>query len=199
METDAELLARWRNADKAAGNELLARYFGSVRRFFASKITGADVEDLVQRTFSGCVVATETFRGDASFRTFLLAIARKQLYKYIRDRYRKQAREDPDLGVSSVTALGQSPSSVFAAKEREALVLQALQRVSVEHQTMLELHYWESMPAAEIAEVVDLQPGAVRTRLHRARKALQRALEELSAGSPDIDIDVIAREIGARV
>ena len=198
--SDEELLASWRAGDAAAGNELLSRHFASVRRFFASKVFGSDVEDLVQKTFEGCVAAAERFRGDASVRTFLFSIARKQLYKFLRDRARAQSRSEPDLGVSSVIALGQSPSSVVASKQREALVLAALQRVSVEHQTMLELHYWEGMAAPEIAEVFGLESGAVRTRLHRARKALAAALGELGSdeGAPD-DLDALARKLGRLV
>ena len=143
MTPDPELLRRWRAGDREAGNELLTRHFGSVRRFFASKVAGADVEDLVQRTFAGCVEAAERFRGDARFSTFLFSIARRQLYRHFRDSARDGARTEPDLSLSSVLELGQSPSSIVAGAEMEALLLQALQRVPVDQQTMLELHYWE--------------------------------------------------------
>jgi RNA polymerase sigma-70 factor (ECF subfamily) len=197
---DEELLERWRAGDKAAGNELLSRYFGPVRRFFATKISGDDVKDLVQRTFAGCVEGAHRFRGEGSFRAFILAIARRQLYKYLRDRSRHSARDEPDLTVSSVVALGQSPSSVIAAAQREALLLQALQRISVEQQTLLELHYWERLPAAEIAQVLDLEPGTVRVRLHRARRALERVLAELVGPNGEaLDIDATARELGLAV
>jgi RNA polymerase sigma-70 factor (ECF subfamily) len=198
--TDQELLDRWRGGDNVAGNELLSRYFGPVRRFFATKISGDDVKDLVQRTFAGCVEGAQRFRGDGSFRAFILAIARRQLYKYLRDKSRHNAREDADLSVSSVVALGQSPSSVIAAEQREALLLQALQRIPVEQQTLLELHYWERLPAAELAQVLDIEPGAVRVRLHRARRAVEKVLSELVGphGEP-VDVETTARVLGLAV
>ena len=197
---DEELLERWRAGDKAAGNELLSRYFGPVRRFFATKISGDDVKDLVQRTFAGCVEGAERFRGDGSFRAFILAIARRQLYKYLRDRSRHSARDQPDLSVSSVVALGQSPTSVIAAAQREEVLLQALQRIPVEQQTLLELHYWERLPAPELAQVLDIEPGTVRVRLHRARRAVERVLTELVGpdGEP-VDVETTARVLGLAV
>ena len=177
---DLELLERWRDGDKAAGNALFRRHFASVRRFFRNKVRPDDVEDLIQRTFAGCVESRDRFRGDASFRTFLFAVARRQLYKHLRDRAVKESREAPDLGVSSVHALGMSPSSVMAARQEQGLLLEALQRISVDHQTMLELYYWEQMPGPEIAKVFDISPTTVRTRLFRARQALEAALDQLS-------------------
>jgi RNA polymerase sigma-70 factor (ECF subfamily) len=198
--SDEELLERWRGGDKAAGNELLSRYFGPVRRFFATKISGDDIKELVQRTFAGCVEGAQRFRGDGSFRAFILAIARRQLYKYLRDRSRQGARDEPDLSVSSVVALGQSPTSIIAAAQREALLLQALQRIPVEQQTLLELHYWERLPANDLAQVLDIEPGAVRVRLHRARRALERVLTELvGPGGEQVDIDATARVLGLAV
>jgi RNA polymerase sigma factor (sigma-70 family) len=203
MDSDAELLERWRAGDSAAGTTLFARHFASIRRFFASKIGPSDVEDLVQRTFMGCVEASERFREDASFRTFLFAIAKRQLWKYLRERARKDAREELDFTVSSVAALGHSPSSIVAAEQERSLLLTALQRVSVEDQTLLELHYWEQLAAPELAEVLGITSGAVRTRLHRARRALETVVSELLAPSRRdagaLDIDAIVIAVGAQV
>jgi RNA polymerase sigma-70 factor (ECF subfamily) len=203
MDSDAQLLERWRAGDNGAGTELFSRHFASIRRFFASKIGPSDVEDLVQRTFMGCVEATERFRADASFRTFLFAIAKRQLYKHLRDRARAEARADPDFTISSVVALGHSPSSVLAAEQERTLLLVALQRVPVEDQVLLELHYWEQLAAPEIAEVLGVTSGAVRTRLHRARRGLEEVLGELLAPSQrdasSLDIDAVAVALGAEV
>lgn len=181
---DEALLERWQGGDAEAGNVLFRRHFRSVRRFFRNKVPPDDVEDLIQRTFTGCVEARDRVRGEAGFRAFLFAVARRQLYKFLRDRASHQRRVDVDLGVSSVFELGQTPSSVMAAQQHQQLLLLALQRVSVEHQTMLELYYWEQLPGPEIAEVLGIAPATVRTRLHRGRAALERAFRELLASAP---------------
>ena len=81
------LLEAWRAGDAAAGEALFERHFDAIYEFFASKLT-IDVGDLVQRTFLGCVEARGRFRGECSFRTFLYAIARLELYGYFLSRHR---------------------------------------------------------------------------------------------------------------
>lgn len=200
-EDDLDLLARWRAGDKQAGTALFRRYFAQTRRFFRNKIGADDVEDLVQRTFAGLVEGVEGFRGDASFRVYLFAVARRQLYKFLRDNGRRVARHDVDLGVSSIAALGYSPSSVLAAGEHQALIQQALQRISVEYQTMIELYYWDEVPGPEIAEILGISPTTVRTRLHRARKALEDELRAVIAARPRAeaidDLDAGLKALGA--
>lgn len=200
MHSDAALLALWRGGDAESGNTLLARHFGSIRRFFASKIAPGEVEELVQRTFAGCVESVVSFRGDGNFRSYLFGIARKQLFKYLRNRTRDASREQPDLGVSSVRALGQSPTSIVAEREREGLLLQALQQLPVTQQTLLELHYWEDLSAPDIAKVLEIEPGNVRVRLHRARAMLRDTL--MRDNGPSIDdgaLDDLARALGRLV
>ncbi|WP_420829612.1 RNA polymerase sigma factor [Nannocystis pusilla] len=81
---------------------LFERHFESVYRFFCNKVP-RDADDLVQETFLECVGAKERFRQDASFRTFLFAIARKVLLKY-RERWARATR------ARSSTPLGSPPS-----------------------------------------------------------------------------------------
>ena len=201
--SDAELLSAWRQGNETAGNTLFRRHFPAVRRFFINKVSSEEFEDLVQATFMGCVESAERFRGDASFRTFLFAIARRQLFKHLRDRTRKDAKRDFDAGVSSIHALGRSPSSALAAEEQHGLLLSALQRVPVEQQALLELHYWEDMRANELAEVFEVEPTTARTRLHRARRALEGVFPQLvasaEAGAVTGDLEAIARALGRRI
>lgn len=200
MRSDNELLASWREGDARAGKELFERHFASLRRFFANKVDLHEVEDLMQRSFMGCLESVPRFRGDSSFRTFLFAIGRRQLYKHFRDQRVKDGRRADDLSVTSVAELGRTPSSVLGAQQEEALMLQALQHISVEHQTVLEFYYWEQLSTEEIAEVCEVAPATVRTRLHRARNALREQLEaDLKMRGRSIeDVDVDAATIAAR-
>lgn len=197
---DALLLANWREGDREAGTRLFRRHFAAVRRFFRNKVGAEDVEDLVQRSFAGLVESMPRFRGEASFRVLLFAIAHRQLYKFLRDRARHNARLVAELRVSSVQALGLSPSGVLAVAEEQELVQRALQRIRLEYQVVIELYYWEEIAAAEIAAVLGIQQGTVRTRLHRARAALDEELRLLrSPRAPAVDIEAALRELGARI
>jgi RNA polymerase sigma-70 factor (ECF subfamily) len=200
MRSDNELLEAWRTGDTRAGKELFERHFAALRRFFANKVDLHEVEDLMQRSFMGCVEAVERFRGDSSFRTFLFAIARRQLYKHFRDQRVKEGRRADDLSITSVAELGRTPSSIMGARQEGEMLLTALQRISVDHQTVLELHYWEQLSTDEIAHVCEIAPGTVRTRLHRARHALKGVLEaEMVARGKSIEeIDIDAAAIAAK-
>ncbi len=64
-------------------------------------------------------------------------------------------------------------------------MLEGLRRIPVECQEVLELHYWERMETAEIAEIIGVPRGTVKTRLQRGRRLLASRLERLSA-SPHV-------------
>ena len=195
---DDELLNRWRDGDAGSGDVLFRRHFRPVRRFFRNKVNEAEVDDLIQRTFMGCVEGRDRFRGDASFRTYLFSTARRQLYQFLRNRGRAEKRIDVDLGISSVAALGMTPSSVAAARQEHDILLLALQQVSVEQQTILELSYWEGLSGPEIAGIFDISPVTARTRLFRARAALQAAIELLIQPGVVFDIEQVASTLPKR-
>ncbi len=201
MSSDAQLLAAWRDGDKTAGNTLFDRHFDALRRFFRNKVDITEVEDLMQRTLLACLEVVPNFRGDASFRTYLFVIARRQLVDYIRRKTRRDAHEPPDLGVTSIADLGITPSRAALAHEYQALIAQAMQAIPVDFQITLELYYWEQLKGPELAEILGISPTTVRTRLHRAREALRKRLTEL-APSFEADDDALGSrvaEIGAQL
>lgn len=172
---DFDLLKAWREGDAAAGNELFERHFGRLYRFFSYKV-GDDVEDLIQKTLLACVEARDRFAGDARFSTYLLSIARNKLCDYWRRRTRNDAL---DFGVSSLADLGPTPTQMVARRREERMLLEALRSLSVDFQVALEMHYWEDMSGPELALVLGIPEGTVRSRLRRAKKALHDRLAEL--------------------
>ncbi len=191
MSDDFELLAAWRDGDKAAGNALFQRHFKAIRRFFRNKAELSEVEDLIQRTFLACVESRDRFRGDSSFRTYLYVVARNELYGHVRRRTRDEVRAGLDFTVRSLFDLGLSPSKVVAKREAHELVLEALRRIPVDQQILLELYYWERVPGPELARILEVAPPTVRTRLYRARDALRKQMEVLSA-APELLADIEA-------
>lgn len=196
MPDDRELLSKWRAGDRTAGSQLFDRHFASLRRFFRNKVPIGEVEDLMQRTLVSCVESVGRFRGDSSFRTYLFVIARRELYDHLGRRFRAEAREAPDMTVTSLCDLGVTPSVAVAALEQHAIIASAMQRIPVDFQVTLELFYWEQLQGPELAEVLGISPTTVRTRLHRARKALREALEALCPGLPAED-DALDRSVTA--
>jgi len=174
--TDEALLAAWRAGDRRAGEALFERHYEAIARFFRNKVSG-DSSDLIQRTFLALIEAPERFRGDASFRTYLFAVAHNVLSRYYRQRRRDGDRVD-FLEKVSVHDLSPSPPSILARRDEERLLLAALRRIPIEHQVVLELYFWERMRAPELARVLDLPEGTVRTRIRRAKQLLTAALRD---------------------
>jgi RNA polymerase sigma factor (sigma-70 family) len=171
---DLAVLQRWRSGDQRAGETLCERYFQEIYRFFDQKIPG-EADDLTQQTFLACVKARDQFRGTSTFRTYLYAIARHELYM----RLRKLSKfEHVDLEVSSLDELVSSPSKQLGKQQELAAVQAALRRLPIEQQLLLELHYWHDLDMAALAELFEASPGAIRVRLLRARRALRDRLGE---------------------
>ncbi len=175
MDTDFELLARWKDGDKAAGNELVDRHFSSVYRFFRSKID-ADVEDLTQRTFLASLEGFDRIR-EGTFRAFLLGIARHLLFHQYRNK-RTQAKLEDFMEISAEDLQG-TPSQLRAMREEKKLLLKGLRTIPIDFQICVELHYWEGMGVADIATVLGVQPGTVKSRLFRARAMLRERIEAM--------------------
>ncbi|MFZ5442392.1 MAG: RNA polymerase sigma factor [Myxococcota bacterium] len=171
---DFQLLDAWCGGDRLAGQRLLERHFDTLTRFFQSKCE-AEADDLVQRTMLACVAARGTLRRESTFRTWLFTVARNELFQHLRAG--RRGGERVDLALSSIEELVTTPTTRLARVAEQRRVHEALRRLPVEQQTLMELHYWEGLEAPELAEVFDLEPGTVRVRLHRAREKLRELLE----------------------
>jgi len=156
-----------------AGQDLFSRHFADIYRFFEHKVPG-DAEDLAQRTFTACVAAREKFRGDATFRTYLFAIARNQLYSHLRAMPRGV---HVDFEATSIADVITSLSSRVGRARQVEQLRGVLRELPVEQQLLLELHYWHDLDAPALAEIFEVPAGTIRVRLLRARKALRERLD----------------------
>jgi RNA polymerase sigma factor (sigma-70 family) len=180
--SDLALLGRWRSGDRLAGDTLFMRHFDSIHAFFRTKLVG-DVEDLVQRTFMALLETSE----DAPIRAvrpWLFGTARHLLLE------RWRTRRDFDPETSTLAELGPSPSSILAGKAEQRILAAAVRRIPLDHQILLELHYWEELSGSEIAACLGVPEGTIRSRLRRAKQELTRALSEV-AQSPELLVSTL--------
>ena len=201
MSSDESLLAAWAGGDAAAGEQLFDRHFKAIARFFRNKVGPDAMDDLIQQTFMGLLEARERYRGEGTFRSFLYGIAFNTLRDHLRARRREEERID--FGVSSVHDLAPGASEVLAARREERLLLEGLRRIPVEHQALLELYFWEPLSAPEIAAVLEVPVGTVRTRIRRAKQLLEAELRRLEPRGPLLQstltrLDDWARELAER-
>jgi RNA polymerase sigma-70 factor (ECF subfamily) len=175
MDSDLALLVDWRSGDRRAGELLFARHFAAIYRFFAHRV-GDVADELAQQTFLACVAARDRFRAQSTFRTYLFAIARKQLCGYLR---RGEAGRKDELPASSLAEVITSIATRIGRAEQAAQLHAALTALPADDRMLLELHYWQELDAAALAEVFETSPGAIRVRLVRARRALHERLVQL--------------------
>ena len=142
---------------------------------FAYRLTGsvADAEDIVQECFlellrPGCSYD----RSRTSVRTYLFGVVRNQSLK------RRRQTDLPEEDASQ----GQSPENEFLRAELKDMVARAVMRLPDTQREVLILAHYEQMPLAEIARVMALEVGAVKSRLQRARASLKETLAAYAPG-----------------
>lgn len=174
MPTDLELLARAQAGERAAWSELVRLHCPAVRRFYRTMTPPEAVDDLTQETFLRLERAFAAQREVLSFRSFLFGIARNVLHEFIRER----TRSTRNLDDVSAVDLDPRPSSVLVARADRAALVEALRHLTIQHQLVLQLFYWEDMTTAEIAAVLDENENTIRGRVTRARARLRELLAQ---------------------
>ena len=174
---DFELLRAWQAGDRRAGSELVQRNFQVLFRFFRNKIDD-NPTDLIQQTLTTCVEVRDRVPGGASFRAYALGIARNKLLHHLR-RAQRQANA-MRLQANAPVSVGDSPSQILAARQEQRLLLAALRKLPLDAQIAIELFYWEGLKIDEIAAVLEVAPGTVKSRLSRAKEQLREHIATLA-------------------
>jgi len=145
---------------------------------FAYRLTGsvADAEDIVQECFLTLLRPECSYDpGRTSVRTYLFGVVRNQSLK--------RRRRDDSTGEEGPDAKDhRSPESEALRTELAEVVARAVMRLPETQKEVLILAHYEQMPLAEIARVMALDLGAVKSRLQRARVSLKEALAAFAPG-----------------
>lgn len=177
-EEDVRLLRAWHGGDRSAGQALIRRYHEPITRFFRTKAY-QHTEDLVQRTLLALAESHGRFGGQSSVRAFLFGIARNVLFEFYRSQKKHGAA--PDFAVQSLVDLAPGVSTQAAARSEMRVLLQALQRIPADLQSLLELHYWEGLSVEELGAVFEVAPGTIKSRMNRARGLLKEEMGRVPA------------------
>ena len=174
--TDLELIEEWRRGEEAAAAELVRRHAGAVARFLGG--AGADhddIEDLVQDTFFKAFRRIDTFRGGATFRTWVFSIGSNVLKDAWRSRKRRPTTpiEDREFVDDSRDPVGESEAEEMQTRLEECVRgLPRLQR------DVFLLRAQQGLDYEEIALSLDTTMGAARVHYHHAVKRLKKAMEQ---------------------
>lgn len=146
-------------------------YARTVRGVLYRLGTGAELDDLVQETFLRAWKARETFRGEASVKTWLCSIAVRAALNHFR-KSKAKAESGVDPADLAFTDGGENK------QVNQDIVRRGLARLSVGHRAVLVLHVLEGFVVSEIALLLDTSVGTVKSRLFYARKAMAKFLNE---------------------
>ncbi len=166
--SDAELVRRFTAGDHSAFAILVERHEKRVYNI-AYRLTGRveDAKDATQDAFLSALRKLPSFRGDAAFGTWIHRIAVNASYDILRSRKRSPLADAPDYVEPGPPTPDHSESVARSVDAQRALTL-----VPYEFRTVLVLHDVQDLPYEEIAEILDVPLGTVKSRLHRGRMAL---------------------------
>ena len=129
-----------------------------------------DLDDLVQQTFIAAWRKIESFKNLASLKTWLTRIAINVVYDYFRKESRRGRPVEKELS---------APALFGKSYENKQVVTKALRKLSLEHRTIIILSILEGNSLQEVSVILDIPLGTVKSRLNRAKSALQEELESL--------------------
>jgi RNA polymerase sigma-70 factor, ECF subfamily len=189
QESDLELMLRVRADDGEALAELMRRYRESLIPFFAGLSRDADLaEDLFQETFIRLWRARERYLPTAKFSTYLTEIA-KNLWLTERTRWKRRMElqsldvpvddERPDALCVAVAEVGEMPEAVLLRKERERQIADAVAALPPPLGLVFTLSRFEGYKYREIAAMLGIAEGTVKSRMSEATRRMRERLRDL--------------------
>ncbi len=182
-EIDQALVVRVQQGDKKAFDMLVLKYQLRVSKLVSRFLRNqSDVPDVVQEAFIKAYRALPNFRGDSAFYTWLYRIAINTAKNHLVSQSRKNpansidAQEAEDYGASEWLKEYASPEREALASELEATIYQAMSELPSDLREAITLREIEGLSYEDIAAVMDCPIGTVRSRIFRAREAIDSKL-----------------------
>ena len=185
---DGCLVERALDDDYRAFEALVIRYEEPFRRLAWSYVKNeADAQDVVQMSFLKIYRKLETFRGDAPFKSWAYRIVINTALSRIRKQKTRgevaledvnpNFDDDDDLATTSIHDWKVHADNAAENQELRQRIIDAVDELEDKYETVFLLYEVEGLSMDEIADVIDLSVGGVKTRLHRARLHLRATLE----------------------
>ncbi|HET9448580.1 MAG TPA: RNA polymerase sigma factor RpoE [Steroidobacteraceae bacterium] len=185
-DSDQQLVQRVQAGDKAAFDLLVRKYQHRVLKLVSRFVSdAAEAEDVAQEAFLKAYRALASFRGDSAFYTWLYRIAINTAKNALVSNRRRPVDFDLDLqdpeqyDRHARLKEGDTPEGVLLTEEIRSVVEKAMEQLPEDLRTAIVLRELEGLSYEEIAEAMDCPVGTVRSRIFRAREAIDKKLKPL--------------------
>ncbi|MBV1916031.1 MAG: RNA polymerase sigma factor RpoE [Pseudomonadales bacterium] len=188
MDVDQQLVERVQKGDKHAFDMLVLKYQGRVMSMVTRLVRDHhEAQDIVQEAFIKAYRALPRFRGDSAFYTWLYRIAMNTAKNHLVSKGRRPAIGGVELEEAEVVGIPKlqdidSPERQLLRDELEQVINHAIKTLPDDLKTAITLREFDGLSYEEIAHVMDCPVGTVRSRIFRAREAIDRQITELGAG-----------------
>ncbi len=183
---DKALVDRVQEGDKRAFDLLVLKYQQKIANVISRYISDpVETLDVAQETFIKAYRAIGRFRGDSAFYTWLYRIAINTAKNYLVARGRRPPQTDVDLGdaeqfnVHARLKEDETPEKALVREQIKATIDSTIAKLPDDLKTAISLREFDGLSYEEIAEVMECPIGTVRSRIFRAREAIDRQLEPL--------------------
>ncbi|MDM7859754.1 RNA polymerase sigma factor RpoE [Alteromonas sp. ASW11-36] len=184
--TDQQLVEKVQRGDKNAFNLLVVRYQHKVMHLVGRYVkSSGDVADVTQEAFIKAYRALPSFRGDSAFYTWLYRIAVNTAKNYLVSQGRKPPGSDIDAQEADYYDGGEAlhdnstPERSLLSNEIEATLFRVVEKLPDDLRMAITLREMEGLSYEEIAAVMDCPVGTVRSRIFRAREAIDKVIQPL--------------------
>jgi RNA polymerase sigma-70 factor (ECF subfamily) len=187
---DVDLVARARQGDPAAFGELVDRHRPAVyRAALAALGSPADAEDAAQDAFLLAYRRLDSFRGDASFKTWLLTITwhqainrRRSLTSVWRRMVAPKTEDEGEAAMASIAATGPSPEKAAEQEQLRRGIREAIRALSPKLRDALLLAQAGDYSYDEIGAMLRVPTGTIKWRVSEARRVIRKRLEQRGHG-----------------
>lgn len=187
METDVELIRKWKEGDEDAFSAMYERYRQTaIRTAWLLCHNPADSEDIVQETFVQCYFHIQELKDESRFRPWMLKCLVRTGWKLMKKQKKEMPEEQMELHLERERYLESTfsgktsgePLEEAIAREFSGELTKAVRRLSEKHRLVIVLYYYDELSVHEIAKITGCLEGTVKSRLHFARRQLKKMLSD---------------------
>jgi RNA polymerase sigma-70 factor (ECF subfamily) len=181
VQNDSDLIQKTLDDDLTAYDELMKRYEGLIYKIsYGFGKNKENALDITQNVFIKSYQKLATFKGNSSFKSWLVKISYNEGVNWVRSnqKFSKQENIDDHLELPSISL---SNEDEYLAKENKSQLIHCLYNLNTRYRLAVVLRYFENMPIKDIAQTLQCSEGVVKNMLFRSLRKLKENLKTVDA------------------